>query len=139
MSRKRGLGQRLANIDQAATGVEIARAQRELGTAAGPKQWVVVRVAPGETEAQAYTRAVALNPWVQELSPAAYERLEVIVISRNHTRSDDPQCQDDAWAEARALHLAGAPINEIADRSGYSELEVREAMALPGWPDGVSL
>lgn len=80
-SARQKLGSAIALLHKVADSAEMAKAKRELG-AAGPKKWLVVRVGEGETEQQAYTRAVAMNPWVAALSPAALDRLLVIVVRR---------------------------------------------------------
>lgn len=139
MSKSRGFGHRLARIDDGVTKVEIDKAMRELGPRAGARRCLVVRVMAGETEAQARTRALVMNPWVAELSPAARERLAVIVVARCHARSGDDLCQELAWREARALITAGATIAEAAQRSGFSEPEVRERAAADGWAETASL
>jgi hypothetical protein len=135
MSKRRGFGHRLANIADGVTKAELDKVMRELGPRAGRRRCLVVRVMPGETEAQAHTRVLAMTPLVAELSPEARARLSIIVVVRNHTRSTSDVRQEQAWNEARALFAAGASITETAERSGYSELEVRERAAAEGWAE----
>jgi len=123
--RRRRLGPRVARITEGVDSIEIESAAHELGNG-GPSNHLVVKVQSGETVTAAITRTMDVNSWARRLSSAARGRLATIVVVRNHTRSANPQCQADAWAEARALLLAGATIKEAAQRSGFTELEVRE-------------
>lgn len=137
----RRLAPRLKRLSRELAEHDIEKVAKELG-AGGPgnRGWLVVRVMPGETERQARTRAFAMNPWVAELSPAARDRLQLIVVVRGHVRSEDPGCRAAAWAEARQLHEAGAELAEVVARTGLPEAEVRERAALEEWgaADGIS-
>lgn len=74
------LDPRLSRIERELLAREMHQAAQELGK--GPRDWLVVKIQPGETELQATERTLQGTAWAADLSSRARAKLLLILVTR---------------------------------------------------------